>query len=951
MKDSLLLKFGVLVSIFIFTAFGVFKASTLIKSTNLNQTSDIKDILVSQAPAVVGQPIKWTKTVKISDLNNSQHILQIPKIASNVKISTSTEALLSSVKPTNINRQKLSDLSVVSSKSFSSNRLAKSIKPGFFSKIIQAMSKMTSGLFADVLDSVGIDGSSTPEMVPLDLTASTTEISDVVSTTTNNLSTSTESRVSDSDTVSVTYETPAPVIAEATTDTGKVVTVSAEETDTQIKNVLAYTNIPKIYKVGQESKIKIKWVNNDGQAMPFKAYDLNGDGYLDYLEWTVPHLSTQTFDIIFISKAFQLDSEQNIVADVYDQVQKQDNIYATIPSDNYIRTTFYQTLDSTKDITVYAKPTDSNTSAGIEVFPVYTDADGNQTEGPQLNLVSDGINTDFSNIDHSGKYRILLSNLQTPTDMFDLKVVGNIDFNYIVDPGDIYTGLVAHYKMNDNLATKNVLDNTGNGHTGTAQRNTNLLSVSGKIYTALSFNNSSDSIAVPYDSSFPKTTDFTYSAWIKTSSSAETQHIIYSGNSTNEEPISFYLYNGNLTIEYYKTGLSDYYARGNVDLRDGGWHNVVATRNGSIFDIYVDGIEARAVGGDGALTITGNTNNLYIGSRFGTDHFFDGSIDDVRIYNRALAGLDITALYNGGLGTESQGTTDTYTLSYTAGSNGTLTGSTTQTVNYSTNGTAVTANPDSGYHFVNWSDASTTNPRTDTNVTNNITVTANFASVYNCPGADGNNDLTISSDTTWSSSIDYTCNNLTINNNATLYLDSATAGKNIVINATNLTVATGSAISSDAKGSLYDVGTGKGGAGSWGGGGGGAGYGGVGGAGTQGVGGSAYGDVNYPTDLGSGGGSGSYAGQAGKGGGAMKLVVTGTLTNSGTISANGGSAGTTGPTNSGGGSGGSIWINANNLYGNGLISSNGGDGKPSGNGTGGGGAGGRIAIYVTGFSN
>ena len=32
-----------------------------------------------------------------------------------------------------------------------------------------------------------------------------------------------------------------------------------------------------------------------------------------------------------------------------------------------------------------------------------------------------------------------------------------------------------------------------------------------------------------------------------------------------------------------------------------------------------------------------------------------------------------------------------------------------------------------GYHFVPWSDASTANPSTDTNVTANITVTASFA--------------------------------------------------------------------------------------------------------------------------------------------------------------------------------------------------------------------------------
>ena len=35
--------------------------------------------------------------------------------------------------------------------------------------------------------------------------------------------------------------------------------------------------------------------------------------------------------------------------------------------------------------------------------------------------------------------------------------------------------------------------------------------------------------------------------------------------------------------------------------------------------------------------------------------------------------------------------------------------------------------PDARYHFVDWSDASTDNPRTDTNVTADITVTANFA--------------------------------------------------------------------------------------------------------------------------------------------------------------------------------------------------------------------------------
>ena len=39
----------------------------------------------------------------------------------------------------------------------------------------------------------------------------------------------------------------------------------------------------------------------------------------------------------------------------------------------------------------------------------------------------------------------------------------------------------------------------------------------------------------------------------------------------------------------------------------------------------------------------------------------------------------------------------------------------------------MTAVSGTGYHFVNWSDASTANPRTDTNVLANVNVTASFA--------------------------------------------------------------------------------------------------------------------------------------------------------------------------------------------------------------------------------
>jgi uncharacterized repeat protein (TIGR02543 family) len=71
--------------------------------------------------------------------------------------------------------------------------------------------------------------------------------------------------------------------------------------------------------------------------------------------------------------------------------------------------------------------------------------------------------------------------------------------------------------------------------------------------------------------------------------------------------------------------------------------------------------------------------------------------------------------------------TPTYTLTYTANANGSITGTTPQTVTSGASGSAVTATPATGYHFVSWSDASTANPRTDSSVAANVTVSATFA--------------------------------------------------------------------------------------------------------------------------------------------------------------------------------------------------------------------------------
>jgi len=72
------------------------------------------------------------------------------------------------------------------------------------------------------------------------------------------------------------------------------------------------------------------------------------------------------------------------------------------------------------------------------------------------------------------------------------------------------------------------------------------------------------------------------------------------------------------------------------------------------------------------------------------------------------------------------------TLTVAAGPHGSISGTTTQTVGYGGNASAVTAMPIAGYHFVNWTGdngfaTTTANPLNVTGVTASMAITANFA--------------------------------------------------------------------------------------------------------------------------------------------------------------------------------------------------------------------------------
>ena len=149
--------------------------------------------------------------------------------------------------------------------------------------------------------------------------------------------------------------------------------------------------------------------------------------------------------------------------------------------------------------------------------------------------------------------------------------------------------------------------------------------------------------------------------------------------------------------------------------------NYAAGANGSL-----SGDIAQVVnyGGDG----TAVTAVPAVGYHF--VNWSDASTANPRTDTNVMANVDVTANF----------AVDTFTLNYTAGTGGGLTGNTAQVVNYGGDGTAVTAVAAIGYHFVAWSDTSTANPRTDTNVMANIDVTANFTEISVLGEPSGTND-------------------------------------------------------------------------------------------------------------------------------------------------------------------------------------------------------------------
>ncbi|MEK7068108.1 MAG: LamG domain-containing protein, partial [Patescibacteria group bacterium] len=274
-----------------------------------------------------------------------------------------------------------------------------------------------------------------------------------------------------------------------------------------------------------------------------------------------------------------------------------------------------------------------------------------------LIMYVDGVNKKSStgltsNATYNGALTLRIGNL----DGSSQKMTGLIDevkiYNYARSSRQIALdynggGPVEYWSFNEGYAST-TYDGTGNiNNTLTLQDNT-LWTLSGKAGKALSFDGTNDQLkgATNAATSFSSTESHTYEAWVNWNGGTGYRWIIVGSTGTNGTQLALGGgANGRPTF-WYSGGSSQY----NVTpaLTSGQWQHIAASydANSNKVTIYVDGA---AKGTSGALGSWGSA--AFTRSVGGASaYYFDGSLDEVKIYNYARTPEEVRQDYNSGGG-------------------------------------------------------------------------------------------------------------------------------------------------------------------------------------------------------------------------------------------------------------------------------------------------------------
>jgi hypothetical protein len=206
------------------------------------------------------------------------------------------------------------------------------------------------------------------------------------------------------------------------------------------------------------------------------------------------------------------------------------------------------------------------------------------------------------------------------------------------------TGLVGAWGFNEASGTTTA-DASGNGRTGTIRE---AVRTAGRSGGALRFDGVNDWVTVADHATLDLTTGMTIEAWVRPAAMSGWETVVTKERSGG---YAYALYaqdgaplaggaavpSGNVRV-----GTADRTLRGTTQVPTGQWTHLATTYDGAVQRLFVNGIEVSSRTQTGTIAVTAGALRIG-GNAAWADEFFEGDIDDVRIYNRALSPAEVQA--------------------------------------------------------------------------------------------------------------------------------------------------------------------------------------------------------------------------------------------------------------------------------------------------------------------
>lgn len=208
----------------------------------------------------------------------------------------------------------------------------------------------------------------------------------------------------------------------------------------------------------------------------------------------------------------------------------------------------------------------------------------------------------------------------------------------------LLNGLVGHWTFDAwKMTSSAALDSSGQN--SVAAQAGGVIRTPGVIGQGLRFNGVDGKLTTSGVSGVTGAGSRTVSVWFKTNAVSGNKGLVAFGSGATGQLFELLLLSNTVIGHFFGSGNDT--ITGAPTIVPGRWYNAVITYDGTVASVYLDGVfrNSKAVTLNTAASVVSIGDSIYLAA----SGFFNGSMDDVRIYNRALSQGEISTLYKLGV--------------------------------------------------------------------------------------------------------------------------------------------------------------------------------------------------------------------------------------------------------------------------------------------------------------